>query len=689
MVTLEEAKVTLEEVLPSSLCRAKKERDNTALSKSEINKLYQIVLDCENSANAYTWQDWQKGLNKIASIGKKFNNAPQQVKGARNNSGILPTNPNKMPWLVKQVLFYVYADCCINDIIVNGKVVTATDILDELDSKGLTLSHNFFSRTERAVNDYVSLETYVEPKAPFNYNGQKHGCLGYALGHLVYQAGKHDLFVDLFGGSGFSSVAFQRRRNSRYVYNEKDLVMYNLFYVMQDDKLYKELIDRWYDFQLALRGLKVWISKKDLDKSANAHYSASTPDEDYIMSCQSKILNPQLSSLATNVEFIEELKSYFKRKCNESLVEDSLIYRFVDSLLNKRIKNYTYNDIFTFMNTTNNFSAIIVALILIDEQDRKYNALMMNLGSDYKRDLLDIINYNCYAYYHYFVDFIDKIKKRKVSHSGISNDDKVTMAVGTLYHSLAITNGNKGISEILRMMTGDVSGKIEGKTNFLFGFEEIRDKLEAYHDKVKSSVCTNDDFRGSINLWSSKNNTTTVTYKNETSTQFIKKNKVLLYSDSPYLNTTGYPQYFGKSDMDDLISDLMSVTDKFIFSCRAVVSGKKNEIAKIKKYNKEIIDDVFKNFSKLSKSNERDLYALVILGSDTNTDLVKALNSAKKTCSTVDDIFVDFLKNNRVIEVMITNYKITDFVYRRNDKVLFRVYPLDQFIDIVEQNANL
>lgn len=36
---------------------------------------------------------------------------------------------------------------------------------------------------------------------------------------------------------------------------------------------------------------------------------------------------------------------------------------------------------------------------------------------------------------------------------------------------------------------------------------------------------------------------------------------------------------------------------------------------------------------------------------------------------------------------MITNYKITDFVYRRNDKVLFRVYPLDQFIDIVEQNA--
>ena len=43
MVTLEEAKVTLEEVLPSSLCRAKKERDNAALSKSEINKLWKNI----------------------------------------------------------------------------------------------------------------------------------------------------------------------------------------------------------------------------------------------------------------------------------------------------------------------------------------------------------------------------------------------------------------------------------------------------------------------------------------------------------------------------------------------------------------------------------------------------------------------------------------------------------------------
>ena len=413
MVTEEDAKKVLEEILPSSLCRAKKERDNAALSKSEINKLYQIVLDCENSANAYTWQDWQKGLNKIASISKKFNNAPQQVKGARNNSGNLPTNPNKMPWLIKQVLFYTYADCCINDIKVTNKVVTATDILDELKSKGLTLSHNFFSRTERTVNDYVSLETYVEPKAPFNYNGQKHGGLGYALGHLVYQAGKHDLFVDLFGGSGFSSVAFQRRRNSRYVYNEKDIAMYNLFYVIQDDKLYKKLIDRWYDFQLALRGLKDWISKEDLDKSEDAHYSASTPDEDYIMSCQNKVLNPSVTSLTNNNTFIDGIKLSLQIHKDDIIKKDSLLFREVDSLLNKRSKKYTNADILNYLNTANSISGIMTILLLLDEK-YKYNAIM-TVVSNYRGDLLYIINYNCYAYYYYFVDFINNIQKRLIS----------------------------------------------------------------------------------------------------------------------------------------------------------------------------------------------------------------------------------------------------------------------------------
>ena len=43
MVTLEEAKVTMDEVLPSSLCRAKKVRDNAELTSDEIAILYQVL----------------------------------------------------------------------------------------------------------------------------------------------------------------------------------------------------------------------------------------------------------------------------------------------------------------------------------------------------------------------------------------------------------------------------------------------------------------------------------------------------------------------------------------------------------------------------------------------------------------------------------------------------------------------
>ena len=275
MFTEEDAKKVLEEILPSDLCRNKKERDNLNLSPKEIDSLYQIVIDCEelffyrvvsneirselnnkmsivlsdDEINAlcqiikeddskievkdlcekiknviktkfsddeydkdikiicqivkgyrdktitYSWKDWKKQLNKVVKICLKFNNVPQLGKGGRNDKGAIPTSPNKMPWLIKQVLFYAYADCCINRIKVTDKVVTATDILDELDSKGLTLSHNFFSRTERAVNDYVSLKTYVEPKAPFNYNGKKYGCLLNSVSSLTADERKHILAV--------------------------------------------------------------------------------------------------------------------------------------------------------------------------------------------------------------------------------------------------------------------------------------------------------------------------------------------------------------------------------------------------------------------------------------------------------------------------------------------------------------
>ena len=189
--------------------------------------------------------------------------------------------------------------------------------------------------------------------------------------------------------------------------------MYNLFYVIQDDKLYKKLIDRWYDFQLALRGLKDWISKEDLDKSEDAHYSASTPDEDYIMSCQNKVLNPSVTSLTNNNTFIDGIKLSLQIHKDDIIKKDSLLFREVDSLLNKRSKKYTNADILNYLNTANSISGIMTILLLLDEK-YKYNAIM-TVVSNYRGDLLYIINYNCYAYYYYFVDFINNIQKRLIS----------------------------------------------------------------------------------------------------------------------------------------------------------------------------------------------------------------------------------------------------------------------------------
>ena len=76
-----------------------------------------------------------------------------------------------------------------------------------------------------------------------NYMGQKHGELSVAIKNLVYQAGKYDIFCDIFGGSGAALLSVDRRKNTGYVYNELNRNVRNLFEVLADDSKHLELIE--------------------------------------------------------------------------------------------------------------------------------------------------------------------------------------------------------------------------------------------------------------------------------------------------------------------------------------------------------------------------------------------------------------------------------------------------------------
>ena len=211
-----------------------KVRDNAELTSDEIAILYQIVLDCENSTNSYTWEKLCIELDKIATIYIRFNNVETNKIKAVNpkKTDKIPASPNSIPWLVKQVLFYIYIYCIKHDVKMEKEVykkiswsrVTSSDILAYLKGKGIKISHNFFSRTKSSARNLYDTKEYKQPELPCNYMGQKRDQLAFAISNLVNQAGRHNVFVDIFGGSGAATVAFKHRNNCEYVYNEKNRI---------------------------------------------------------------------------------------------------------------------------------------------------------------------------------------------------------------------------------------------------------------------------------------------------------------------------------------------------------------------------------------------------------------------------------------------------------------------------------
>lgn len=75
---------------------------------------------------------------------------------------------------------------------------------------------------------YIAKELFQQPEMLLKYKGNKDGALGIAIKNIVYQAGKYDVFVDIFGSSGAASAAVAKNKDADYVYNEKNISSFNI-----------------------------------------------------------------------------------------------------------------------------------------------------------------------------------------------------------------------------------------------------------------------------------------------------------------------------------------------------------------------------------------------------------------------------------------------------------------------------
>ncbi len=419
MFTEEDAKKVLEEILPSSLCRAKKVKTNAELTSDEIAILYQIVLDCENSEEVYKWENEKdesgnylvNELDKIATIYMRFNNVEKNKIKVVNpkKTDMIPASPNAIPWLVKQLLFYIYLYCVKHDVkmiktrtykrnnVVHTKEVYArvgTDnILAYLREKGIKISHNFFSRMNSSAINLYNTKQNIQPELPYKYMGQKNKNLAFALNNIVNQAGKYHVFIDVFGGSGAATLAIEHRKNSEYIYNEINRMVHNLFKVIADKKDFANLCELIKEFKKAcLIGDINWISNDKVEITTSTNFLGLSK-KTFI-----HILDKYINGIKKKMEEEKDLRT--KRGYEKTLDHISKVYI---SELNKSIiisDSVKFEYVCDFLNELLDYEndKIIECDILLDElyknKSKKVfylkDTFLDSLFTPYKRDLLNI-----------------------------------------------------------------------------------------------------------------------------------------------------------------------------------------------------------------------------------------------------------------------------------------------------------
>ena len=266
--------------------------------------------------------------------------------------------------------------------------------------------------------------------------------------------------------------------------------------------------------------------------------------------------------------------------------------------------------------------------------------------------------YKALGYYAYF--YLLRKKRR----NGVERENDVERAIGEIFLWYFSVQGSIVSSAIIYDRRSIVWDK-PYYTIYNFIIEDFENKIKVFHDTLSGTVVENVDF-----------------------SDIIKKYSVgdtLFYSDSPYIGTSDYDDEaggvseFSSANMKELIRGLIQASktgkqedtkegskpNKFIFSMRAVKSGEEIDASGNSKYdkmvsgNKDICQYVYKEFLSFKKQ----LYVLVIY-------------EKKKDLG-------ELIQKSKLIEIMITNYKIVSFEV---GKYICEAFTFNDYLKCIKAN---
>jgi hypothetical protein len=649
MATKEELQKILDGILPQLNKFGRAKKANELLSDVEKDELYDVVASNEEQKKerkkkSKKKQDEKKNvwylnsINRVVSIIKKHPEFVYYDKGY--NEDETPLVSMEMPFLIKQILFYIYCEAKSNneDLRLNG-------FLGDLQSAGLYKTKKLLNVGGMTPDGYLDMVRYTQPKNPCLYKGQKKEELAYAIKNLAYQAGSYSYYVDVFGGSGAATTALYPQDRVKQVYNEINLAVYNLFDVLTSDD-YEELKHA------------INILKQDLQNyeySFDSYYDVKHILKNYGFSTMNEKEQKVLKKW--DLDFVFDKNSV--NKCLKSLPNT-----LFDQLpANCKVDGYdipTMKNWKTYQEFIAHYKTIEKAEAILDSQKAYFNNNRVSrvngsaidaTGTIIFKDIFygwhkkNIIQVKALIYYCYFkeIRFDNTVSK-------------VKRAAGEIFlHNLS-TLGDIISSSIL----GYDRSELENKRNELNKFlkDDFDSLINAFHNRVKrcadKGLLRHVDFRKVFD-------------------EFKKiKGSKLFYVDSPYDSTSDYNEEDGNvdeftpKDMKALINILSESKDRFIFSMRAVGTSRRNEVRK--KANASIKDNVYEVFKECKIKN---LYVVVIL--------------SKKY--TVEHIIQNGVSQ---CEIMLTNFQVSEFaeypLEKKSKKFQFKIYKFADFMKLIDEN---
>lgn len=211
--------------------------DKTSFKKEDLQRAKKLFEDCRDYS---------------VSALQKMGYAPRTPGIKSKVSG----QTSKIPTLLKVLWWYMSfqaqnIELNFGERVLEGKRgmaigdQTILGFLNDVIEKalGFKLAKKTFTEFAVSPSRYLGAVTYNQIKLPYTYAGAKTNEWGYPINYLSRIVKEYDIFLDLFGGGGYATLAVNPLTNVEYYINEITFLNTVYYQVLTDESLYLQFKD--------------------------------------------------------------------------------------------------------------------------------------------------------------------------------------------------------------------------------------------------------------------------------------------------------------------------------------------------------------------------------------------------------------------------------------------------------------